>query len=36
VKKAKMLVSVWLGIIATHLVYGVFFIFGLAKRDLTR
>jgi vacuolar-type H+-ATPase subunit I/STV1 len=36
VKSVKMMLSVWLGIIATHLVYGTFFISGLAKRDLKR
>jgi cellulose synthase/poly-beta-1,6-N-acetylglucosamine synthase-like glycosyltransferase len=36
VKSVKMTLSVWLGIIATHLVYGTFFISGLAKRDLKR
>jgi cellulose synthase/poly-beta-1,6-N-acetylglucosamine synthase-like glycosyltransferase len=36
VKGMKLLLSVWLGIITTHLVYGSFFLFGLAKRDLKR
>jgi len=36
VKGMKLLLSVWLGIIATHLVYGSFFLSGLAKRDLKR
>jgi vacuolar-type H+-ATPase subunit I/STV1 len=36
VENVKMTLSVWLGIIATHLVYGTFFISGLAKRDLKR
>lgn len=36
VKNVKLLVSVWLGIIATHLIYGYFFLSGLAKRDLKR
>ena len=36
VKGIKLLLSVWLGIIATHLVYGSFFLSGLAKRDLKR
>ena len=34
VKNVKLLLLVWLGIILTHLVYGSFFIYGLAKRDL--
>jgi cellulose synthase/poly-beta-1,6-N-acetylglucosamine synthase-like glycosyltransferase len=36
VKSVKLLLSVWLGIIVTHLVYGSFFLSGLAKRDLKR
>lgn len=36
VKSAKLVLSVWLGIIVTHLVYGSYFLFGLAKRDLKR
>jgi cellulose synthase/poly-beta-1,6-N-acetylglucosamine synthase-like glycosyltransferase len=36
VKGMKLLLSVWLGIITTHLVYGSFFLSGLAKRDLKR
>ena len=36
VKNVKLLLSVWLGIIVTHLVYGSFFLSGLAKRDLKR
>jgi hypothetical protein len=36
VKQIKLLLPVWLGIIATHLIYGCFFLFGLAKRDLKR
>ena len=36
VKKLRFLVSVWFGIIATHLIYGCFFLSGLAKRDLKR
>jgi cellulose synthase/poly-beta-1,6-N-acetylglucosamine synthase-like glycosyltransferase len=36
VKGVKMMLAVWLGITATHLVYGTFFISGLAKRDLKR
>jgi cellulose synthase/poly-beta-1,6-N-acetylglucosamine synthase-like glycosyltransferase len=35
-KNAKIMLSVWLGIMVTHLVYGVFFLHGLAKRDLKR
>jgi cellulose synthase/poly-beta-1,6-N-acetylglucosamine synthase-like glycosyltransferase len=35
-KSAKLVLSVWLGIIVTHLVYGSYFLFGLAKRDLKR
>lgn len=34
VKNAKMLLSVWIGIIVTHIIYGAFFLSGLAKRDL--
>ena len=36
VRNVKLLLSVWLGIIVTHLVYGSFFLSGLAKRDLKR
>ncbi len=36
VKSLKMVLSVWLGIIVTHLVYGVYFLLGLVKRDLKR
>ena len=36
VKRPKILLSVWLGIIATHLIYGCFFLSGLAKRELKR
>jgi cellulose synthase/poly-beta-1,6-N-acetylglucosamine synthase-like glycosyltransferase len=36
VKDIKLVFSVWLGIIVTHIVYGVFFFSGLAKRDLKR
>jgi cellulose synthase/poly-beta-1,6-N-acetylglucosamine synthase-like glycosyltransferase len=36
VKKLKFVLSVWLGIIATHLIYGCFFLSGLAKRELKR
>ncbi len=36
VKNIKLIFSIWLGIIVTHLVYGSYFLFGLAKRDLKR
>ncbi|MGD0644133.1 MAG: glycosyltransferase [Candidatus Bathyarchaeia archaeon] len=36
VRNVRLVLSVWLGIIVTHLVYGSFFISGLAKRDLKR
>jgi GT2 family glycosyltransferase len=36
VKKPQFVLSVWLGIIATHLIYGCFFLSGLAKRELKR
>jgi cellulose synthase/poly-beta-1,6-N-acetylglucosamine synthase-like glycosyltransferase len=36
VKEAKLLLPVWLGIIVTHVVYGLYFLVGLAKRDLRR
>ena len=36
VKRAKLLLLVWLGIITTHIVYGFFFLSGLVKRDLKR
>ncbi len=36
VRAAKLLFSVWLGIIVTHIIYGSFFIAGLIKRDLKR
>jgi cellulose synthase/poly-beta-1,6-N-acetylglucosamine synthase-like glycosyltransferase len=36
VKGLRLLLSVWLGIITTHLVYGSFFLSGLVKRDLKR
>ena len=35
-KSIKLMFSVWLGIIVTHIVYGVFFLSGLVKRDLKR
>lgn len=36
VKSVKLVLLIWLGIIVTHLVYGSYFLFGLAKRDLKR
>jgi len=36
VKEAKLLLSVWLGVIATHVVYGLSFLAGFVKRDLQR
>ncbi len=36
VKSTKLIFSVWLGIIVTHIVYGSFFLSGLIKRDLKR
>ncbi|MDH5782858.1 MAG: glycosyltransferase [Candidatus Bathyarchaeota archaeon] len=36
VKEAKLLLSVWLGIVATHVVYGLSFLAGLMKRELVR
>jgi len=36
VRDAKLILPVWLGIIATHIVYGVSFLVGLMKRDLER
>lgn len=36
VKKLRFVLSVWFGIIATHLIYGCFFLSGLAKRELKR
>ncbi|MDR0493681.1 MAG: glycosyltransferase [Nitrososphaerota archaeon] len=36
VKRSKLLFTVWLGIIVTHIVYGLFFLSGLLKRDLKR
>ena len=35
-KELKMLALVWLGIITTHIVYGLSFLAGLTKRNLTR
>lgn len=36
VKEAKLVPLVWLGIVATHVVYGFSFLAGLMKRDLKR
>jgi cellulose synthase/poly-beta-1,6-N-acetylglucosamine synthase-like glycosyltransferase len=36
VKKVKLILLVWLGIIVTHIVYGVYFLSGLVRRDLKR
>ena len=36
VRTPKLVLLVWLGIILTYIVYGVFFLSGLAKRDLKR
>ncbi|MEM2970583.1 MAG: glycosyltransferase family 2 protein, partial [Candidatus Bathyarchaeia archaeon] len=36
VKELRLVPLVWLGIIATHFVYGAFFLAGLIKRDLAR
>ena len=36
VKTAKLLFLVWSGIIATHLIYGSYFLIGLSKRELKR
>ena len=36
VRGMKLLFSVWLGIIVTHIIYGSFFLSGLIKRDLKR
>jgi len=35
-KGVKLVFLVWLGIIVTHVVYGLMFLFGLTKRDLKR
>jgi len=35
-KGVKLVLLVWLGIIITHVVYGLMFLFGLTKRDLKR
>jgi len=36
VRKPKLILIVWMGIIVTHIVYGAFFLSGLVKRDLKR
>lgn len=36
VRGVKLLFSVWLGIVTTHVVYGMSFLVGLMKRDLAR
>jgi len=36
VRKTRLVLPVWLGIIATHIVYGTSFLIGLFKRDLKR
>jgi cellulose synthase/poly-beta-1,6-N-acetylglucosamine synthase-like glycosyltransferase len=36
VRSVKLLFSVWLGIIVTHIIYGSYFLSGLIKRDLKR
>lgn len=36
VRDARLILPVWLGIVATHVVYGVSFLAGLMKRDLKR
>jgi GT2 family glycosyltransferase len=36
VRKVKLILLVWSGMIVTHIVYGVFFLSGLSKRDLKR
>ncbi len=35
-RNIKLLLSVWLGIIVTHIIYGTYFLSGLIKRDLKR
>jgi len=35
-RNLKLALIVWLGIIATHIVYGVYFLMGLSKRELRR
>jgi cellulose synthase/poly-beta-1,6-N-acetylglucosamine synthase-like glycosyltransferase len=36
VRKAKLLLLVWIGIIVTHILYGLSFLYGLIKSDLKR
>jgi cellulose synthase/poly-beta-1,6-N-acetylglucosamine synthase-like glycosyltransferase len=36
VRNVKLIFSVWLGIIVTHIIYGSYFLSGLIKRDLKR
>ncbi len=36
VNEGRLILLVWSGIIVTHLVYGLYFLFGLIKRDLKR
>ncbi|MGA3110553.1 MAG: glycosyltransferase [Candidatus Bathyarchaeia archaeon] len=36
VRSVKLLFSVWIGIIVTHIIYGSYFLSGLIKRDLKR
>jgi cellulose synthase/poly-beta-1,6-N-acetylglucosamine synthase-like glycosyltransferase len=36
VQSLKLIISVWLGIIVTHIIYGSYFLSGLIKRDLKR
>lgn len=36
VRKVKLILLIWSGMIVTHIVYGVFFLSGLIKRDLKR
>lgn len=36
VREAKLVLPVWLGTIATHIVYGISFLIGFLKRDLKR
>ena len=36
VRKVKLILLVWSGTIVTHITYGIFFLFGLIKRDLKR
>jgi cellulose synthase/poly-beta-1,6-N-acetylglucosamine synthase-like glycosyltransferase len=36
IRSVKLIFFVWLGIIATHIIYGTYFLSGLIKRDLKR